>query len=132
MKRWTIAPGKGIETLSLEEVLSPKPASGEVAVRVKAVSLNYRDLVIAKSFYGKGVRQPRLVPCSDGAGEIAAVGKGVSKVKAGDRVAGLFFQKWLQGPPSLEAHQSGLGGELDGMLCEEVILSEDGVIPFPS
>ncbi len=132
MKRWTIAPGKGIETLSLEDVMSPTPAPGEVAVRVKAVSLNYRDLVIAKSFYGKGVKQPRLVPCSDGAGVITAVGKGVSKVKVGDRVAGLFFQKWPGGPPSLEAHQSGLGGELDGMLQEEVCLHEEGVTSFPS
>ncbi len=131
MKRWTVAPGKGIETLSLEESPQLKPAAGQVLVRVRAVSLNYRDLVIAKSFYGKGVKQPRLVPCSDGAGEVVAVGDGVASVKAKDRVAGLFFPKWIEGPPTLEAHQAGLGGELDGMLSEEVILPEEAVIRFP-
>ncbi len=132
MKRWTVAPGKGVETLSLEEAPRPEPAAGQVAVRVKAVSLNYRDLVIAKSFYGKGVKQPRLVPCSDGAGEVVAVGDGVDGVKVRDRVAGLFFPRWLQGPPTLEAHQAGLGGELDGVLSEEVVLPEEAVIPLPA
>lgn len=131
MKRWTLSPGKGLDTLTLETAPDPNPGAGEVVVRVRAVSLNYRDLVVANSFYSKTVKPSGLVPCSDGTGEVQAIGPGVRHTKVGDRVAGTFFQRWVAGPPTLAAHQSGLGGELDGVLAQQVLLPEDGVIPVP-
>ncbi len=131
MRRWTLSPGKGVATLTIETLPDPTPGEREVAVRVHAVSLNYRDLVVARSFYSKTVKPSGLVPCSDGAGEVVAVGPGVRSVAVGDRVAGTFFQRWVSGPPTLEAHQSALGGEFDGMLSEQVVLPETGVVPVP-
>lgn len=111
----------------LLETETPQPGPGQVLVRVRAVSLNYRDLLISRS---PGRKQP-LVPCSDGAGEVAAVGAGVSRVQVGDRVAGIFFQTWLDGPLSEEVHAQALGGSAQGMLAEYVVLSEQGVVKLP-
>ena len=85
-------------------------------VRIRATSLNYRDLMVATGRYGAPVSLP-LIPLSDGAGEIAAVGEGVIQWKEGDRVAGTFFQNWQTGPVQREAFHSALGGTLNGMLA---------------
>lgn len=111
----------------LVEAETPQPGPGQVLVRVRAVSLNYRDLMISRS---PGRKQP-LVPCSDGAGEIAVVGAGVTRAQVGDRVAGIFFQTWLDGPLSEEIHAQALGGSAQGMLAEYVVLSEQGVVQLP-
>lgn len=108
----------------------PAPGPGQVLIRIRAVSLNYRDLMIALGRYG-GPTRPDLVPLSDGAGEVVGVGEGVSRVKAGDRVAGIFFQDWLGGDVQAAYHASALGGARDGMLAEYVVLSENGVILLP-
>ena len=102
----------------------------EVEVRVRAVSLNYRDLLVVKGQYDPRLPLPR-VPCSDGAGEVTAVGPGVTGGKQGDRVAGLFMQGWLDGGLTAAKARTALGGDLDGMLAEQVVLSADGVIPVP-
>src|SRR5438045_3640327 len=81
----------------------PTPGPGEVLVRVLATSLNYRDLMVAEGKYNPKLKMP-LVPLSDGAGEIAAVGDGVTSLKPGDRVAGIFRQAWLDGPLTDENH----------------------------
>jgi NADPH:quinone reductase-like Zn-dependent oxidoreductase len=92
--------------------------------------LNYRDLLMAKGLYNPRLPLPRVL-CSDAAGEVLAVGDGVSSVKPGDRVASCFFQDWADGPPTDAAARSALGGELDGVLAEKVVLKEQGVVPIP-
>jgi NADPH:quinone reductase-like Zn-dependent oxidoreductase len=99
-------------------------------VKVHAVSLNYRDLMMVKGFYNPKMALPRI-PCSDGAGEVAAVGEGVSRVRMGDRVCGIFMQRWLDGPLTAEKSKAALGGDVDGMLAEYVLLHQDGVVRFP-
>src|SRR5262245_708671 len=121
----------GLENLKLTDRPEPKPGPGQVLVQVRAVSLNFRDLLIAHGRYTPKMTLPR-VPCSDAAGEVVAVGEGVTSVKAGDRVCGTFMQAWEDGELTEAAARSALGGDLDGVLTEQVVLNEGGVIPFPS
>ena len=130
MKSWQLTASTGVDALKLTELAEPQPAPGQVLVRVRATSLNYRDLMVASGRYGAGLPLP-LIPLSDGAGEIASVGAGVTKWKTGDRVAGTFFQNWQTGPVRREAFESALGGSINGMLAEFVALSADGVIAIP-
>ncbi|HEY6374323.1 MAG TPA: NAD(P)-dependent alcohol dehydrogenase [Edaphobacter sp.] len=120
----------GLEYLNPVEVPEPPVVPGMVLIRVHAVSLNYRDLLVAKGFYNPKMQLPRI-PCSDGAGEVIAVGDGVTRVKVGDRVCGIFMQRWLDGPLTAEKSKAALGGDVDGMLAEYVLLSDDGVVRFP-
>ena len=108
----------------------PQTAPGMVLIKVHAVSLNYRDLLMVKGLYNPKMALPRI-PCSDGAGEIVAIGEGVTRVQVGDRVCGIFMQRWLDGPPTAEKSKAALGGDVDGMLAEYVVLHEDGVVRFP-
>ncbi len=109
----------------------PRPGPGEVLIQVLATSLNYRDLLTIQGLYNP--RQPLpLIPLSDGVGTVIAAGEGVQRVKVGDRVAGIFAQGWLSGHPDRERLQgTTLGGPLDGMLAELVVLSEHGVVHVP-
>jgi NADPH:quinone reductase-like Zn-dependent oxidoreductase len=102
-----------------------------VLVKLKAASLNYRDLMTVRGVYGAAQRYP-MVPLSDGCGEIVEVGASVKRVKAGDRVATLFFQNWMGGGPSLEGLSTALGGALDGCFQDYIVLSENGVSKVPS
>jgi NADPH:quinone reductase-like Zn-dependent oxidoreductase len=129
MKAWRI-PAFGIDKLSLDEVPAPKPGPGQVLVDVHAVSLNYRDLMMVKGAYNPKLQSNRI-PCSDGAGIIAAIGQGVTQVAVGDRVAGTFFQHWLDGDPAPEKFTGALGGDIDGTLAQQIVLSEDGVVKIP-
>jgi NADPH:quinone reductase-like Zn-dependent oxidoreductase len=129
MKAYQLHGQAGPDSLRLVELPEPKPGYGHVLVQVRANSLNYRDLMISDGRYGK-VNLP-LIPLSDGAGEIAAVGEGVTRWKTGDRVAGTFFQGWSSGTFGREIMSTALGGALSGMLAELVVLSEDGVIAIP-
>lgn len=108
----------------------PQPKYREVLVNIKAVSLNYRDILMVKGFYNPHLPLP-VIPCSDGSGEVVSVGEGVTTVKPGDRVAGIFMQKWLAGNLTQKAAKSALGGEVDGMLAEYVVLPEDGLVHIP-
>lgn len=130
MKAWQLSAQNGADALQLGDIAEPKPGSGQVLVRVRATSLNYRDLMVASGRYGAPVSLP-LIPLSDGAGEIAAVGDGVTRWKIGDRVAGTFFQNWQTGPVRQEAFHAALGGALNGMLAEYVALSAEGVVAIP-
>lgn len=120
----------GSYRLTFEKVPIPTPGDREVLVRVRAASLNRRDLYILKGQYPMGLRST-LVPLSDGAGEIVSRGAGVTRFKTGDRVAANFFQRWLEGRPDADVHSFALGGQLDGMLSEYACLSEDGLVRIP-
>ena len=119
----------GLAQMDLPE--PPAPGPGQILVRVHAVSLNYRDLMILLGRYGPGDLPAGLVPLSDGAGEVIAVGDGVSQVQTGDRVAGIFFQTWLDGRIEAVYHKSARGGAISGMFAEYVLLSENGVVKLP-
>ncbi|HEV2272866.1 MAG TPA: NAD(P)-dependent alcohol dehydrogenase [Acidobacteriaceae bacterium] len=129
MKIWQIS-SFGIDHLELRDVPESKPGAGQVLIRVHAVSLNYRDLLTVKGQYNPRMRLP-AIPCSDGAGEIVETGQGVSRFRAGDRVAGIFMQNWLDGRLTPERSRGALGGDIDGTLAEYVLLDEDGVVAIP-
>ena len=130
MKAYAIQDAFGIDALALVERSSVTPSHGEARVRVKAVSLNYRDLMTVTDGASRNLQLP-LIPLSDGAGEVVAVGEGVTRVKPGDRIMGIFMQNWVAGEPTLVHTQTALGGAIDGMLAEEVVLHEDGLVPIP-
>jgi NADPH:quinone reductase-like Zn-dependent oxidoreductase len=129
MQAWRI-PQFGIDHLERVTLPDPVPQRGEILVRVHAVSLNYRDLMAVQGRYNPKMRLPRI-PCSDGAGEVVAVGEGVTRVKPGDRVAGIFMQNWIDGEPDAAKIKGALGGDIDGMMAELVVLREEGVVPIP-
>lgn len=130
MKAWHLIEQSGPDGLRLAEIPQPTPGPREVLVRVHATALNFRDLMIAGGQYGGPPDLP-LIPLSDGAGEITAVGKEVTQWKLGDRVAGTFFQNWESGPCRADTFASALGGARPGMLAESVVLSEDGLVAVP-
>jgi NADPH:quinone reductase-like Zn-dependent oxidoreductase len=123
--------GAGIDALIKVERPNPKPAYRQVLVKVAACSLNFRDLSIVRGTYHMPAPE-KLIPLSDGAGEVTEVGAGVKRVKVGDKVAGCFFQRWPGGEASPDARTSALGGGIDGMLAEYAVLEEDGVIKIPA
>ena len=125
-------PRLGLENLALVECDEPKPAPREVVVKFHAASLNYRDLLFAEGLYNPRPNLP-AVPLSDGAGEVTAVGEGVTKWQAGDRVCPAFFQGWSEGPRTAEKTRSALGaGEMDGVLREFGAFHEEGLVRIPA
>jgi NADPH:quinone reductase-like Zn-dependent oxidoreductase len=120
----------GIDSLEYAERPDPQAGPGQVVVRVHAISFNYRDLMMVKGLYNPKLKLPRI-PCSDGAGEVVGIGPGVTLWKQGDRVAGIFMQNWIDGPPTSEKVKGALGGDIDGMLAEYVVLSENGLVAIP-
>lgn len=129
MKAWTIE-AFGIDELQQVEIALPVPGPRDVLVRIHAVSLNFRDLLMVKGHYNPKMALPRI-PCSDGAGEIVEVGSEVHTWKVGDRVAGIFMQNWLDGRMSSAKTHGALGGDIDGMLAEYVALPAEGVVAIP-
>jgi len=130
MKAWQIVSDRGIDALQLNEAASRPAGPGEVVVRMHANAINYRDYLTITDPVSRKLPYPR-VPNSDGAGEVVAIGPGVTNVKVGDRVASCFFQRWTDGQCSAEAMASALGGALDGVLSQEAVLRADGVVPIP-
>jgi len=120
----------GPETLKRDDLPTPTPGPGEVLIKVKAVSLNYRDLLISKGHYNPKLPLPRI-PLSDGAGEVTATGPGATRFKPGDRVAACFMPAWTAGPIDDSKARSALGGEIDGTLAEEVVMPEEGLVSIP-
>ncbi len=101
----------GVDHLKKAELPMLQTAPGMVLIKVHAVSLNYRDLMMVEGTYNPKMALPRI-PCSDGAGEVVAIGEGVSRVKVGDRVCGIFMQRWLDGPLTAEKSKAALGGDV--------------------
>jgi NADPH:quinone reductase-like Zn-dependent oxidoreductase len=120
------------DALKLTHADAPVARAGEVVVRVRACALNHRDLTIAAGKYTSVAIKPGAIPLSDGAGEISAVGPGVTQWKVGDRVAPIFVQRWLGGELRPEYMPSALGGPSDGVLAEEIVVSHEGLVRIPS
>jgi NADPH:quinone reductase-like Zn-dependent oxidoreductase len=131
MRAYQLPQATGIDALTVVDLPMPKPARRQVLIKVAACSLNFRDLAIVLGAYRMPVK-PNVVPLSDGAGEVVEVGPGVTRVKVGDRVAGCFFQRWSGGLPGVDTPGTALGGTLDGMLAEFVVLEEEGVVKLPA
>ena len=119
------------DNIKLAERPTPEVGPGEVLLRMEAASLNYRDYVMACGGYGRRGGALPLVPCSDGAGRVIAVGPGVSRVAVGDLVCPIFAQTWWSGP-FREAHWTGtLGGPRAGVMQEFMALSQESVVRAP-
>ena len=129
MRVWEIQGSFGIDNLKPAEKPDPKPGAGQIVVAMRAASLNYRDLLTVEGM-GGGFPLP-LIPFSDGAGEVVAVGSGVTRVKPGDRVCPSFFQTWIDGQVADYSRTSALGGTAQGVLQEKMLVSADGVSKVP-
>jgi NADPH:quinone reductase-like Zn-dependent oxidoreductase len=130
VKAFEIQKSFGLDSLAAVDRPDAIPGPGQVVVRMKAVSLNYRDLLMVRGHYYPKQPLP-LIPLSDGAGEVVLVGDGVTRAKAGDRVMAIFAQRWISGEPTKAKLLSALGGPLDGTLCEEMVLDEEGLVHVP-
>ena len=122
----------GIENLAQVELDAPEPAPNEVLVRMRAASLNFRDIMVASGTYNPRMKLP-TVPLSDGAGEITAVGETVTKWKVGDRVMPIFAQGWIDGDTTEEKRRTslGAGAQADGVLREFATFNEEGLVRIP-
>ena len=130
MKSYHATSGGGLASLVVREQPDPRPGPREVAMRVRANSLNARELSVLRGTYPLPIK-PDVVMCADGAGEIVAVGEGVTRVKVGERVVASMFPRWQDGPFSWDV-AAQLGGSIDGMLAECVVLPEEGVVRVPA
>ncbi len=122
----------GMHNLKLSQRSEPTAGPGQVLVRIKSSSLNYRDLVVPERGYGSYTGSLPLIPISDGVGTVCEVGPGVRRVAVGDRVCPTFFQTWIGGDPDLERLTQSLGGPIDGTMTEIMCLSDQGVVKVPS
>jgi NADPH:quinone reductase-like Zn-dependent oxidoreductase len=120
----------GLDALRSVELPDQQPGPGEVLVRWRAQSLNYRDLVIVQGTYLPNLPLP-FTPLSDAAGEVVAVGAGVTAWKSGNRVIGQYIQSWLEGAPTPENTRLALGAPLPGVLSEYSVLPAQGLVPLP-
>jgi NADPH:quinone reductase-like Zn-dependent oxidoreductase len=132
MRRYQLGKLGNLDALKVVEAEEPRPGPGQVVVRMRACALNHRDLNIISGTYTSVAIKPGAIPVSDGAGEVVAVGQGVTRWKAGDRVAPIFVQRWLGGDLLPEYMPSALGGPSDGVLAEQIVLPEEGLVRIPS
>jgi NADPH:quinone reductase-like Zn-dependent oxidoreductase len=132
IKAWSWRSFGSYDGLKLETRPLPQPGHGEVLVRLRANSLNKRDIMVARGTLPRPAEAPGIIPLCDGAGDVVTVGEGVRSVAVGDRVIGLYFQRWLAGPLRPEYLGFTLGSDVDGLLAEYAVLPEVGVLRFPS
>ncbi|MFF3749894.1 NAD(P)-dependent alcohol dehydrogenase [Streptomyces sp. NPDC002018] len=121
----------GLKNLKQRTVPTPEPGPGQILVKVSAVSLNFRDRAVAEGYYTPEKMPPNLIPVSDAAGTVSAVGPGVSRFSVGDRVMSHYASRWLDGPPRRDLGDFTLGGPLDGGLAEYLLLDQDGAVATP-
>jgi len=131
MRAYRLDYPEGVQSLKLVNLPDPAPGPGEVVIAVRACSLNYRDSLLLKGGYPRNRTYP-VIPLSDGAGEVVAIGAGVTRFQVGDRVAANFMRDWICGPINERALLSSLGGGIDGMLAERVCLPETSVVAIPT
>ncbi len=130
MKAYEVRETTGLDGLHLNANRpEPAPGPGQIVVRMRAAALNYRDHGVIKGAYGY-TKFP-VIPLSDGAGEVVAIGPGVTQFKAGDRGCGTFFVNWISGRVPADASKNSLGGMVDGVLAEYALLNETGAIKIP-
>jgi NADPH:quinone reductase-like Zn-dependent oxidoreductase len=120
----------GVDKIAIVERERPEPGPGQVLVRIRALSLNYRDLMVIKGQYNPRMRLP-AIPFSDGAGEVAEVGTGVGRFKPGDRVCGTFMPAWVSGEVDEVTARSALGAGVDGVGAEYVVFGESALVTIP-
>jgi NADPH:quinone reductase-like Zn-dependent oxidoreductase len=130
MRAYELKPIQSLDSLTPIERPNPRPGPGRVLLDMRAWSLNFRDLSVARGAYG-GPPPAGRIPLSDGVGVVRETGAGVTRVKPGERVAGIFMQGWIAGGITAEVAATALGGDIDGMLAEQVVLSEQGVVKVP-
>ncbi|MFG1826932.1 NAD(P)-dependent alcohol dehydrogenase [Microbispora bryophytorum] len=130
MRSYHLDSGAGLAGLTIRDHPDPVPGAGQVVVAVRAASLSFRELMIARGDYVLPVK-PDVVPISDGAGDIVSVGPGVDSRRIGERVAATLFPSWQDGPFGIE-HLPQRGGSLDGMLTERAVVDQDAVVPIPA
>lgn len=130
MKAYVIQGGFGLDHIVEVDRPIPTPARGEVLIRMKAVSLNSRDIGVINGFYNPELKEP-LVPVSDGVGEIVSLGEQAGKFRVGERVSAIFTQSWKSGEATPENWISSLGSPLEGLLAEYVVLPEEGLVRVP-
>ncbi|HEY0963686.1 MAG TPA: NAD(P)-dependent alcohol dehydrogenase [Pseudomonadales bacterium] len=130
MKAFVVKAGStSLEGLAQVERPQPEPGPGEILVQMHAAALNFRDLAIVTGRYFGGAVQKDLVALSDGAGEVVAIGSGVTRFKVGDRVAGTFFRSYVDGPPVNVG--PALGSPVDGVLAEYVVFNQNDAVHIP-
>ncbi len=130
MRALQLVDGLGLEHLEVVDLPDPTPGPNDVLVRMRAVSLNYRDLLMLEGVYGRGTPLP-LTPFSDGCGVVEAVGEAVTRVAVGERVSTLFFQNWISGKPTPKSQMSALGLPIPGAGRELATFHENGVSKVP-
>lgn len=131
MLAYEIIDGTDLSALEIRERPDPRPGPGQVVVDVKACSLNFRDTLVIAGTYSGASKKTGGVPLSDGAGTISAVGEGVERFQVGDRVAGAFMPGWVDGPLTAALQAGSLGGDVDGMLAQKVVLPATGAVRIP-
>lgn len=131
MRVFQIEDDWGMDNLKLSTRPEPKVGPGQVLLKMKASTLNFRDLLVPERGYGRSTGNLPLIPVSDGVGEVVEVGEGVTRVAIGDRVCPLYFQSWISGEPNQERFRRSLGGPVDGTMAEYMCLSEQGVAKAP-
>lgn len=132
MRAYELIDGADVNAIAIKNRPTPHAEAGQVVIDVKACSLNYRDLLIVKGAYPTLGRTTGVIPCSDGAGVVSAIGEGVEGFEIGDRVAGAFMPDFVDGVLTPELQAGSLGGAVDGMLAEQVVLPAHGVVKLPS
>lgn len=120
-----------LDHLTLHEEAEPVPQRGEVRVRIRATSLNYRDIAMVHGNY-VGAQQPGLIPLSDAAGEVAAIGDEVTSFKVGDRVINTFHSRWYGGRPPAALGVESYGSHRDGWLAESKVVSQEALVAAPA
>ena len=132
MRALQVAEPWGVENLKVVELPAPTPGPGQVLIRIKAASLNFRDLMMVSSGGTRaGALAGPMIPLSDGCGVVEGVGEGVTRVAVGDRVSSLFYQTWISGPPTPEQIRGQLGAPIPGVAREFAVYSQDGVSKVP-
>lgn len=131
MRAYEIITGSDVDSIELVERQTPQPGPGEVRIDIRAVSLNFRDTLVIGGTYSGTAKKTGVVPVSDGAGLVSAVGERVTGLAVGDRVAVAFMPDWTDGPLTAALQAGSLGGDVDGMLAEQVVVPAHGVVRLP-
>lgn len=130
MKAWQLVAGSNLEGLQLANLPGAPVGPRDVRVGLRAATLNFRDLMVARGLYPNMSREP-LIPCSDGAGVVLETGTEVTRFKPGDRVTTCFFPHWTEGRGTRAKIGRALGGGGKGTLAEEIVLGEESLVASP-